>query len=94
VSDHGDLLELLLSAKLVAALEQHVREVAAQAVREELARQPQRQWLPVEQAAKRYGCTPEALRMRVKRGTVEARRQGRRLYVRAVPGQEGDEVLW
>jgi hypothetical protein len=92
VSGRPDLVELLLSPELVAALDERVRELAAQAVREELARQPQRRWLPLAEAAEHYGCTPEALRMRAKRGTVEHRRQGRLIYVRAEPNREGDEV--
>jgi len=59
-----------------------VREIAAEAVREELARQPQRRWLTLAEAAEQCGCTEAAMRMRVSRGTVEAQ-QGRRLYVRA-----------
>ena len=45
--------------------------------------QPLPEWLTLAQAAERLGCTPDAVRMRVKRGRLEARRQGRRLYVSA-----------
>jgi hypothetical protein len=93
VSDRADLLELLLSSELIAALTEHIREVAEQAVREELARRPQRRWLPVVEAAEQFGCSPAALRMRVKRGSVEHRRQGRLLYVRVDPSDNGDELL-
>jgi hypothetical protein len=94
MNDRTDLLELLLSSELVVALTEHVREIAAEVVRDELARQSQWRWLPVAEAAKQFGCTPAALRMRVKRRTVEARRQGRRLYIRVDPTDNGDELLW
>ena len=38
-------------------------------------------WLTLEQAAERLGCSPDAVRMRAKRGRLEARRDGRRVYV-------------
>lgn len=85
-----ELLRLALSPELIAALDEHMREVAAEAVREELARQSRRRWLPLAEAAEQLGCTPAAMRMRVKRGSVEARRQGRRIYVRAEAGGEHD----
>jgi excisionase family DNA binding protein len=40
-------------------------------------------WLTLDQAAARLGCSRDAVRMRVKRGRLEGRRQGRRLYVSA-----------
>ncbi len=40
-------------------------------------------WLTLEQAAARLGCSPDAVRMRVRRGRLESKRQGRRLYVSA-----------
>jgi hypothetical protein len=79
-----DVLEALLSADLLALIDEHVREVAAEAAREEVARLTQpRRWLTLAEAAEEYCCTYEAMVMRVKRGTVESRRQGRRVYVRA-----------
>lgn len=38
-------------------------------------------WLTLEQAAARLDCSTDAVRMRVKRGRLEPRRDGRRLYV-------------
>ena len=38
-------------------------------------------WLTVEQAADLLGCSPDAVRMRIKRGRLATRRQGRRVYV-------------
>jgi excisionase family DNA binding protein len=40
-------------------------------------------WLTLEQAAERLGCSPDAVRMRARRGRLEHRYQGRRLYVSA-----------
>lgn len=39
------------------------------------------EWLPLAEAARQLGCSPAAVRMRVSRGRLEARRHGRRLYV-------------
>ena len=41
------------------------------------------QWLTLEQAAARLGCSTDAVRMRARRGRLEHRHQGRRLYVSA-----------
>lgn len=80
----GEVLAALLSADLLALIDEHVREVAAEAAREEVARLVQpRRWLTLAEAAEEYGCTEAAMAMRVKRGTVESKRQGRRVYVRA-----------
>src|SRR6266511_2193403 len=42
-----------------------------------------RAWLTLNEAAEQLGCTPDAIRMRIKRGRLEHRRHGRRLYVSA-----------
>jgi excisionase family DNA binding protein len=76
-------LSLVLSAELLDAME----EVVAERVRAELtARSPigdSPKWLTVDQAAERLSCSSDAVRMRVKRGRLEHRRQGRRVYVSA-----------
>ena len=46
-------------------------------------RQHDRKWLTLSEAAQRLGCTPDAVRMRIRRGRLDHRRQGRRLYVSA-----------
>jgi hypothetical protein len=51
VSERSELLELLVSAEVVSALRDFVASVATEAVREELARQPQRRWLSLAEAA-------------------------------------------
>jgi excisionase family DNA binding protein len=76
-------LELLLSPAIVDAIE----ELVELRVREELAARDaqveQRTWLTLEEAGEQLGCSPDAVRMRVRRGRLEARRQGRRVYVSA-----------
>jgi hypothetical protein len=86
VSASRDVLELALSPELLAALDEHIREIVAEALREERARAARapsrREWLTLAEAANEFGCTPNAMRMRVTRGTIESKRQGRRVYVR------------
>jgi excisionase family DNA binding protein len=57
-------------------------------VRDELAKvvsatrgESPRKWLTVAEAATRLGCSRDAIRMRVRRGRLEAKRQGRTVYV-------------
>jgi excisionase family DNA binding protein len=50
---------------------------------EEVLRRPERPWLTLDEAAERLGCSRDAVRMRVKRGRLEARHQGRRVYISA-----------
>jgi excisionase family DNA binding protein len=75
-------LGLALSPELLAALEDLVDERVAEAFASS-ARSDGLRWLTVEQAAERLSCSSDAVRMRVKRGRLEHRRQGRRLYVSA-----------
>jgi hypothetical protein len=92
------LLEALLSSGgLLRLLDEHVRQVAtetardvaAEVTRDELARATQpREWLTISEAAAEFGCTTDAMRMRVKRRSVESCRMGHRIYVRA-PGANG-----
>ena len=57
-----------------------VREEMTELVERSRERKP---WLTLAEAAERLGCSPDAVRMRVKRGRLRARRQGRRVYVSA-----------
>jgi excisionase family DNA binding protein len=81
VTDLADLF----GPELVAAIEQLVDErvEARLAELEQPARFTLAPWLTLEQAAERLGCTTDAVRMRAKRGRLESRRQGRRLYISA-----------
>lgn len=62
--------EALVQARIEQALVQHEGR--------------DRVWLTLKEAAERLGCSPDAVRMRVNRGRLDHRRQGRRLYVSAV----------
>ncbi len=79
----------MISPVVVEPLDEWIRAIVREIVREELkALQPARsvevlKWLTVPQAAARLGCSADAVRMRVKRGRLEGRHQGRRLYVSA-----------
>jgi excisionase family DNA binding protein len=74
-------LDALLGPTVVAAIEQLVDERVARAVAGIQAPAPTALWLTVPQAADMLGCTPDAVRMRIKRGRLATRRQGRRVYV-------------
>ncbi len=66
----------------LSALEAHVRDLARQVVRAELARHtPQWEWLTVDAAAELLGCTPKAIRGKLERGMLEAHRFDGRVYV-------------
>jgi excisionase family DNA binding protein len=54
---------------------------AAEIVLERLRPAEPREWLTLDEAAKRLGCSRDAVRMRGKRGRLETRHQGRRVYV-------------
>jgi hypothetical protein len=82
VSERYDALIAALSPELLAALDERNREIARDVFRHEYARQQQRRWAPLAEAAQIFGCSSDALRMRIKRGSVEFRRQGRLLFVR------------
>jgi excisionase family DNA binding protein len=77
-----DRLAAVLAPDVVAALEELVDERVAESL-SELAAENGAAWLTLTQAAARLGCSADAVRMRVNRGRLEARRQGRRLYVSA-----------
>jgi excisionase family DNA binding protein len=71
-------------------LREALRPLVRQLVDEELAsrldeldRENGPRWLTLKQAAQRLSCSPDAVRMRVRRGRLEHRYQGRRLYVSA-----------
>jgi excisionase family DNA binding protein len=66
----------------VSALEAHVRELARQVVRDELARHaPAWEWLTIPQAAELLGCSEKAIRGKLARGVLEAHRLDGRLYL-------------
>ena len=78
-----DRLAALLAPELLDALDSYVAERVAEALAAAAPAGNGARWLTCEQAAERLGCSPDAVRMRIKRGRLEHRRQGRRLYVSA-----------
>jgi excisionase family DNA binding protein len=74
-------LDALLGPELVAAIEQLVDERVTRAIAEHYHSAPPPPWLTVPQAAALLSCSPDAVRMRIKRGRLAARRQGRRVYI-------------
>jgi excisionase family DNA binding protein len=72
---------------LTEVLAEALRPLIAEIVREQLAalvderEREQKPWLTLAEAAERLGCSPDAVRMRARRGRLEHRYQGRRLYV-------------
>lgn len=72
------------------ALTEALRPLVVEVVEQEIDRRLDRlergtapRWLTLEQAAGRLGCSRDAVRMRARRGRLEHRYQGRRLYVSA-----------
>ena len=83
-------LASLLGPTLFEAIESYVDERIAEVARETSPANGALEWLSLRQAARDLDCTPDAVRMRVRRGRLEGRHQGRRLYVsrRSVDGTE------
>lgn len=76
-------LELAMSPAIVDAIEQLVAQRVEEALAARDASASTRTWLTLEEAGEQLGCSADAVRMRVRRGRLEARRQGRRVYVSA-----------
>jgi excisionase family DNA binding protein len=78
--------ELVTGEALLEALRALVAELVDEQVArrlDELNRENGPRWLTLEQAAEKLSCSPDAVRMRVRRGRLTHRYQGRRLYVSA-----------
>jgi excisionase family DNA binding protein len=77
-----DRLATVLAPERVHALE----ELIAERIDSELTRNETSglEWLTLDQAAERLGCSRDAVRMRAKRGRLTTRNHGRRVYVSAV----------
>ena len=73
--------EQFFAPELVAILERFIDERIALANQLPAVAEPR--WLTINQAAQRLGCSPDAVRMRARRGRLETRRHGRRLYISA-----------
>jgi len=77
---HG--LAAILSVELVDAIETYIDERVTAALAE-LAppNGSEPEWLTLEQAGERLGCTADAIRMRANRGRLNSKHVGRRRYV-------------
>lgn len=87
-------LEALLGPNLAGAILDALREeLAAEHVDRSANGSTAPRWLTLEQAGERLGCSADAVRMRVTRGRLVSRKQGRRVYVSAasVDGLGGQE---
>lgn len=74
-------LSALFAPDVVAAIENLVDRRVAAALAELPADDDGARWLTLDQAAERLGCSADAVRMRIKRGRLQHRRSGRRIYV-------------
>src|SRR3954454_3114063 len=72
-----------LSPELVMALEQLVADRVSVELETVAQSANGRKWLTLDEAGERLGVSAAAIRMRVRRGRLDARRQGRRVYVSA-----------
>jgi hypothetical protein len=78
-----DRLAAVLAPDLLDALQELVTErVASELTRLEAARRHP-DWLTLAQAGELLGCSCDAVRMRARRGRLELRHHGRRVYVSA-----------
>lgn len=66
-----------LSAEARAELDAYVEALIEKRLRAERST-----WLTVAQAAEELGCSEKAVRSRISRGRIPAKRQGARLYIR------------
>lgn len=76
-------LDRYFAPDVVDAIEALVEERVARELAALHLRDDRPEWLTLVQAADLLGCTPDAVRMRAKRGRLVTRTQGRRLYVSA-----------
>ena len=86
MNDRGVELRAQLATVLAPAVVEALEELITERVRAELASQARDDgpaWLTLARAAELLGCSTDAVRMRAKRGRLETRTQGRRLYVSA-----------
>jgi excisionase family DNA binding protein len=85
VRDPRAVLTRLLPPGAADAVEQLVAEEVGEqvpaAVREAVAAEHARELLTLDEAAVLLGCSRDAVRMRARRGRLDTRRHGRRVYV-------------
>lgn len=79
----SERLEAVLAPDLVRAIEDLIEERVREEIEARKPAEPARKWLTTTEAAEQLGCSPDAVRMRAKRGRLQHRRQGRTLYIAA-----------
>ena len=80
----GQRLDGELRAALIAIGTAAEAQRAAEAARQRQDVTLVAGWLPVKEAAIRRGCSPQAIRKRIARGTLAAERRGRAWLVESV----------
>jgi len=75
--------EFTASDELIETVAERAAAIVLERLERDRSPENGARWLTLAQAGERLGCSPDAVRMRVKRGRLEHRRQGRRLYVAA-----------
>jgi hypothetical protein len=74
----GVNLRFIFTPDVVEAVE----ELVDARLERKLAELDRDEWHPIPVAARKLGCSPAALRERIRAGTVPASRMSRRLYVK------------
>jgi excisionase family DNA binding protein len=74
-------LERHFAPEVLAALDAYVQELVEERLAEAEPHDDGRRWYRLEEAADLLGCSYDAIRMRVARGRLTTRRQGRTVYV-------------
>lgn len=76
-----ELLPSILTPRFLDELELRVARIVDARLDERGLTGVRRRWRTIAEASAELGCSPEALRIRIRRGHVQAVRQGSRLYV-------------
>lgn len=76
-----DRLAALLSPELIEALDNLIAERIGEAMEAAGRAAPEAEWIDLGRAAELLGCSVNAVRMRGRRGRLDVRYQGRRMYV-------------
>ena len=75
-------LYLHFAPDVVVAIEELVDERVERRLAEHEHELQRDEWLPLAEAAQLLGCSPAALRERIRRGVIPASRMTRRLYLK------------
>jgi hypothetical protein len=84
MADPRAVLNRALAPEVVSAIAMLIAEAVADELQAALiSAPPPKPWLTLREAGEALGCSPEAVYMRARRGRLESRYHGRRLYVSA-----------